>query len=154
MKNRNGVKAVTAFDIMNRLRKAGDEIASIQESIDMRREAVTAITAKYGTEGGHASGVNDKMGEYAARVDELIDRLRRRKRRWAAEMEVCLNLAEKMEGVERTVLYSYYAKAWTLDAIAESAGYSPAYTRKVKAQLDAKLKQEPCAMPEWYEDEI
>jgi len=142
---------VTLLEVMNNLRRAGDDCARIRESIDMRRDAVTAITAKYGDAGGHGGGDTDKMSAYAARVEQLQDKLDRRKRQWAWEMENCLEIADTLEGIERTILYSYYGKAWTLDAIAQSAGFTPSYVRKRKVSLDDMLRDMTVKdVPEWY----
>lgn len=144
---------MNVYDIMLSCRRAGDECAEIQDSIDRWREQVTTVTARYGEGGGHGSGDTDKMGEYAAKVDRLLTRLERRKRRWSLEMEICLTVCDELTGIERTILYAYYAKAWTLDAIAGSAGFTPAYVRKRKAELDSALRARELDVPGWYEEQ-
>ena len=131
---------MTAFDVMQSLRGAGDEIQSMRETIEMRKDAVASITAGYGESGGHGSGETDRMAAYAARVEELEKRLSERREAQRREAELCLDLCEQLEGVNRTVLYSYYLKSWTLDAIATSSGFTPGYVRRKKKELDEWLK--------------
>ena len=144
---------MTALEVMLNLRRAGDDCARIQELIDMRRDAVTRVTAAYGEKGGSGGAAADRMSDYAARIDQLSRRLSARKRAWEWEMDICLLIADELEGIERTVLYSYYGKAWTLDAIASSAGFTPTYVRKRKVALDEQLRAREIAAPDWYREE-
>lgn len=144
-----------ALSCMKLLRDRGDQIARLKERISMRRDAVTAITAQYGERGGSSGSSADKMPNYVADVDELLTKQSALIRKQSAELQLCVQLCDGFDGVKSKVLYEYYGKTWTLNAIATSEGYTASYIRKVKGELDAELQQMKVddRLPDWYTEE-
>lgn len=149
---------MTALELLKTLRTAGDEIDDINDQIAMRQSAATFITAHYGEEGGGGSSApGDKFANYAANVGDLREKLIDRKKRWTAEMEYCIQLADTFDGLERMIVFNYYGRAWTVAAIAKSAGYTEGAVKKTKSKVDAHLAGiivEIYQMPDWYWKEL
>lgn len=144
---------MSVLELLKRLRQREKQVSELKEKIALRRDAATNITAKYG-EGAPGGGFGgDKMPTYAAQIDELSRKIGEVTQLWQAEMSYCVALCDRYEGVERTLLYNFYAKGWTMRAIAASGGYSEGYCRKIKAKLDESLKDAPVdksRLPDWY----
>jgi len=131
---------MTALDVMRRLRQEPQEEARVKEQIEMRRDAVTRVSARYEAAPGGSSPSTDRMAQHAVKVEPLLNELKAIKERWRAEMEYCVKLTDKMESeVWRKILYNYYGKGWTLAAVADFLGYSEGYIRKQKSKMDAYL---------------
>lgn len=144
-----------ALTVMKLLRERQEQIIRIKERISMRRDAVTSITAQYGERGGTSGASNDKMVNYVADVDEMLDMQNRLIRLQSAELALCVKLCDGFDGVKSKVLYEFYGKTWTLSAIASSENYAGSYIRKVKVELDAALAAMNVdkLLPDWYTEE-
>lgn len=131
---------MTALEVMKRLRDEPREEARVKEQIEMRRDAVTRVSARYEAAPGGSSPSTDRMAAHAVKVEPLLTELQQIKERWRAELEYCVKLTDRLESeVWRKVLYNYYGKGWTLAAVADFLGYSEGYIRKQKTKLDAHL---------------
>lgn len=144
---------MSILELLKKLRGREKQVSELKEKIALRRDAATNITARYGesTPGGGRAG--DSMPNYAAEIDELTRKIADVTQLWQAEMSYCVALCDRYEGVERTLIYNFYGKGWTLRAIAASGGYSESYCRKIKAKLDESLKSAPIddkRLPDWY----
>ena len=143
---------MSILELLKRLRGREKQVADLKEKISLRRDAATNITARYGERVPGGSG-GDGMPAYAAQIDDLSRKITEVTQLWQAEMSYCVALCDKYDGVERTLLYNFYGKGWTLRAIAMSGGYSEGYCRKAKAKLDESLKNaevEKHLLPDWY----
>ena len=148
---------MNALELMRRLREMPDEEKRIREHIDMCRDAAMQITARYGQQEAGGSGESDKMAAHAARVEKYQRQLDALKIDWQWQLGACVRISERIdEDVQRKILYHYYAKCWTLSAIAVSLGYSEGYIRKRKQQLDKTLSEMDAAayVPPQYEKEF
>ena len=131
---------MTAYDVMRRLRGRSDECEALKAKIDMRRDAVTSITAAYGEKGSRGSAESDRYAAYAAAVTELTGELDRLRCRWQQEMDYCLRLVDRLTGPQAKLLYLYYGKSWTVSGIAKSEGYTDGYVKRVKRETDEWLR--------------
>lgn len=111
-------------------RKIGRELRSLSEEIRQLRDAwvLPSIVA-----GGlpKSSGGSD-LSEYAARLDELERKLRKK----AAELykrqtEIEANISAMKDANERAVLRNYYLCGMTWERVAVEMGYSWQYIHKI-----------------------
>lgn len=145
---------MSALDMLKRLRGREAQVDELREKISMRRDAATAITARYGAAPSGSGRSGDSMTDYAAQIDALNRKIADVTCLWQAEMAYCVSLCDTYDGVERMLIYHYYGKGWTLRAVASAGGYSEGYCRKAKGRLDASLsglEVDARLLPDWYE---
>ncbi len=132
---------MTAYDIMQRLKSRYAQEKDLQQLLEIRRGAVTNVTASYGEHGPPGGAETDKMAAYVARADDILTRQKYLKLVWQEETRYCAALCEKLSGFERSVLYCYYCRDWTVAAVARTEGYSARYAANVKSKVDAFLRE-------------
>lgn len=131
---------LTAYDIMQRLKSRYAQEKDLNQLLEIRRSAVTNITATYG-EKGPPGAQTDKMAAYVAKADRILTRQKFLKLVWQEETRYCAQLCERLTGFERSVLYCYYCRDWTVKAVAKTEGYSERYAANVKSKVDAFLRE-------------
>ena len=94
---------MTGMDVLWRCRDYKKDIARLQLRLGCARDAAMRITRSTDTT-GHGGG-QDKMSEYASKVDEIEREMRDRAEQYARDVALAAQLMERLEPAQGNVLY-------------------------------------------------
>lgn len=146
---------MNAVDILNRCRDAITDIRRLEERRSRLEECATSVTSLINQTGSRSGGVSDKVGAFAADMDECDRELAARRRAYDVELLAACKVVDMLAEPECGVIYRYYVQGQTINGIARALNYSTSYVKqKKKSGLDmveALPKDIALSLlPEWY----
>lgn len=107
---------MTGMDVLWRCRDYKKDIARLQLRLGCARDAAMRITRSTDTT-GHG-GRQDKMSEYASKVDEIEREMRDRAEQYARDVALAAQLMERLEPAQGNVLYMRMVRCMTVRQVA------------------------------------
>ena len=146
---------MNAVDILNRCRDATGVIKRLDERLARLRECAMSTTSRLNQTGRGSGGVSDKIGAFAADIDECGRALDARKRAYDAELLAACKIMDMLPESECGVLYRYYVQGQTINGIARALNYSASYVKQKKRDGLASAEAIPEGvvlglLPDWY----
>lgn len=149
---------MNAVDILIRCRDAIADIRRLEERRARLEECATSVTSRINKTGSRSGGVTDKVGTFAADIDDCDADITKRRRAYDVELLAACKVVDMLTEPECGVIYRYYVQGQTIGGIARALNYSTGYVKQKKREGLAMAEALPSEtvlslLPEWYKKE-
>ena len=107
---------MTGMDVLRRVRAYDTDMARLRLRLNCARDAAMRITRSMDTT-GHG-GMNDKMGEYAARVDQIEREIKQRRMAYEHDLIEATRLVAQLDPQQGEVIHMRMVRGMTVRQVA------------------------------------
>ena len=128
------------FDILNAPSWIRQDIADLESELEAYRQTMGLSGIRYDKDKVKTSP-KDKMPEYAARVEGLLKKIKKKQKEYLKAHDKVKELTNQLQGVEKSVIIQRYLEGKRYEDIAESFPMSEAQMYRYRASAIEKLEK-------------
>ena len=129
---------MTGLDVLRRCSWYKKDMERLKLRLDCVRDAALRVTRSADAT-GHG-GQTDKMGDYAAKVDEIEREMQRRREQYARDVGTAARLIERLDPVQGSVLYMRMVQGKSVQQICAQLYYGESTVKKLLREGRAELE--------------